>query len=181
MGALATFIGFQAAWFACVPGAAHGYALVGPLVGSAWLALFLWKSPRPQAVARLALFCVAIGLGLDTFLIWIGAIAPVRFLLPPPFLPLWLITLWAIMPTLIFGNLAWLFRRYRLASLLGAFGGPLAYWGGFRIGALSFGDPQLRSLLILALGWAFAFPLMIFMASHWSHPKPAKNKTPPGQ
>ncbi len=165
MGGLVSFIGMQAVWFACVPGAAHGYGLLGPLAGAVWLGLFAWKSGRPREIVIFALRCCLIGTLLDGLLTWFGIIDPLRFYFPFPLPPLWLLTLWCIMPTLIVGNFSWLFGRYRLASFLGAVGGPAAYYGGYRLGARIMAEPLLRSLLVLGLGWAVAFPMMIYLAN----------------
>ena len=104
MGALVTLIGFQAVWFVCVPGAARGYGLPGPVAGILWLGLFLWQSRQPAGMARLVLIYGAIGSGLDGLLTWLAVIEPVRFLLPPPLPPLWLLTLWGMMASLVVGS-----------------------------------------------------------------------------
>lgn len=162
MNSLASFIGFQAAWFACVPGAAHGYGLLGPVAGVLWLGLFVWKNDYPwKSMVRVVLLCGLLGYGLDTLLTWTGIIQPVRFYLPYPLVPLWLLTLWVIMPSLFLGTMTWLFDRYRLASFLGAIGGPAAYWGGVKLGAVEFASPLAYSLLIHSFTWAIAFPLML--------------------
>ncbi|WP_259304770.1 DUF2878 domain-containing protein [Thermomonas sp. S9] len=61
--------------------------------------------------------------------------------------------------------LGYLRRHLPLAALLGAIGGPLAYWGAARgWGAAHFSDPAWHGLLALGAGWALAMPLLAWLA-----------------
>jgi hypothetical protein len=57
----------------------------------------------------------------------------------------------------------WLLGRWWLASLFGAIGGPLAFYAGMRLGAVSFPDP-IAALAVLAVGWAVLMPLTAWIA-----------------
>ncbi len=78
----------------------------------------------------------------------------------PFWLPLWVFVIWAQFATLFHYALHWLSGRYMLAAILGGVGGPLAYWAGIRIGAASFGDKPILTLMILAMVWALVTPLL---------------------
>jgi hypothetical protein len=65
--------------------------------------------------------------------------------------------------------LAWLRGRYVLDALLGAAGGPLAYYLGARLGAIAFPDPPGLGLAIVAAAWALAVPLLLRL-SWWIVP-----------
>lgn len=79
-------------------------------------------------------------------------------------LPLWLLLVWAQFATLFHYALYWLTERPLLAALFGAVGGPLAYWGGIRLGAAKFGPDPLLSLTVLALLWTLLVPLLIWLS-----------------
>jgi hypothetical protein len=55
--------------------------------------------------------------------------------------PVWIIAMWAGFATLLHVALRWLLPHRWLAALLGAVGGPLAYYAGMRLGAVNFPDP----------------------------------------
>ena len=80
--------------------------------------------------------------------------------LPPP----WMIALWANFATTLNLSLAGLQTRPGLAALLGLIGGPLAYWGGAGLGAMTFVAP-LPAFIALALGWAVLTPLLLALAA----------------
>jgi hypothetical protein len=52
-----------------------------------------------------------------------------------------------------------------LSALFGAFGGPLAYWAGVRLGAAAFHWPLLSSLMLLAVVWAFLWAGVMAVAT----------------
>lgn len=51
--------------------------------------------------------------------------------------------------------------RYWLASVLGAFGGPLAYYGGQRRGAIKLGRNAAISLLVIAVEWTLVTSALV--------------------
>ena len=58
-----------------------------------------------------------------------------------------------------------------LAVVFGAVGGPLAYLGGRRgFKTIVFAEPRWMALLMLAIGWALAIPLLTLLARRWSMP-----------
>ncbi|MDX9787481.1 MAG: DUF2878 domain-containing protein [Desulfobacterales bacterium] len=159
------FIAFQTIWVACVWGAGKGYGWLGPATLGAWLPAYLFLSKRRKEEALLAAVCGMIGFGVDTLHTLLGIFMPARFILPDPFCPLWLLALWINMAPLINSSLSWLHGRYFLALLFGALGGPLAYWSGMRLGAISFGQQQPFGLLVLACSWAAMFPLLLWVSN----------------
>ena len=58
----------------------------------------------------------------------------------------------------------WLRGRYRLACLFGATGGPLSYYAGVRLGALSFVPSTGVTLMILAAVWSLVVPGLLWLA-----------------
>lgn len=155
---------FQMSWFACILGAAHGYAWLGPLVVCTAFTLHL-LTQIPQASRRtevsLMLRATILGLFIETALIqtqWITYIDSAD-----PYPPLWLIALWPAFAMTLRHSLAWLQGRWILATLLGAIAGPLSYIAGAQLGAATLMQPLAVSLY-LAIAWAITMPLL----AHWS-------------
>lgn len=159
MNKLANFAAFQAGWFACVLGAANGYPWLGPpavlfLAGVQWA---LWW--RSWSALLLLTAAAALGYLADSLLVTAGLLAfPEKAQLGGPS-PVWMVVLWPNFAAALLESLSWLDGRYVLAALLGAAGGPLAYWGGEQFGAIRLaGWPAYGAV---ALEWAAATPLLL--------------------
>lgn len=162
---LANLIGFQIGWFACVLGAAYGYPLLGPLVGLPVLGLhLLWQADRSTEI-MLMLAATVIGSAYDQLLLSLGLVSYSASIWNTAWLPIWMITLWVLFATTLNVSLKWMHGRYPLASLLGCIGGPLAYWGGEKLGAIQWLHP-LELLIALAVGWAILMPILVRLAAH---------------
>jgi len=158
---------FQAAWFACVLGAAHDRVGLGVLaVGTTLLANWCLSDRRGVDIA-LAAQAVLMGLAWDT---WMLRGAWVHYASPGPFAlwaPVWILALWALFATLLRGPLSWLHGRPLWAAALGAVGGPLSYLAAVRLGAGTFPDPA-GGLAVLAAGWAVITPVLTESARYMS-------------
>lgn len=154
---------FQIAWFASVLGAARGVPWLGPLSVMVVLALHVYQTPRRSAEITLALAAAAFGFVFDSALAAGGFFSPVRYWMPAPLSPLWMIMLWVNFATLLNGSLKWLQERYALAALFGAVGGPSAYWGGAGLGAAQDALGAV-DILVLSVSWSFAVPALLHMA-----------------
>jgi len=165
MKKIINFIGFQVAWFAAVFGAAGGNLWIGPIVLLLWLAVHAFLSGRPKLEIQIALIALLLGLSIDSLLIGFGVYAPRGLIKGWPLAPPWMLALWVNFGTLVNGGLAWLKGRYLLGALLGAWGGPAAYYSGHRLGALSFPPPLITPLVYLGIAWAIAVPLLFFLAA----------------
>jgi F0F1-type ATP synthase assembly protein I len=167
MGTLINFAAFQIGWFACIMGAARGHSFWGPAVVALVLVLHFFARSRTRAAeALLTLAAGAIGFVVDTALIALGAFAPVRSLLPHPLSTVWLVALWMNFATTLNVSLQWLHGKSLLAALLGAVGGPLAYWAGDRLGAIDIDRPLLMPLLAVGLAWCTVTPVL-FRLARW--------------
>jgi hypothetical protein len=69
--------------------------------------------------------------------------------------------MWVNFALILNVSLRWLRGRYLLGAVLGFFGGPLAYFAGARLGAIRIPEPLALKLLVLALAWALAVPLLL--------------------
>lgn len=175
MSSLYNFCAFQLAWFACVLGAAQGLSWAGPLAVAVLVAWHLRRAAWWRREVALLLFAALIGLSFDSLLSaleWVqyrGA-APV-----PEAAPYWIVSLWVAYATTLNVSLSWLKGRLPLAVAFGAVGGPLAYLGGARLGALALTGEW--AVPALAFGWAVLTPLLVVLAQHFDgfpgrHPFP---------
>jgi hypothetical protein len=157
---------YQVGWFSCVLGAAYGYTFSGALAAAVLVMLHLYLTDNRKAEIQLVSFACLLGVLIDS----LQQSAGLFFFKVDPrwplWLPLWVLVVWAQFVTLFRFALHWLSGRYLLGALFGALGGPLAYWGGIRLGAASFGDSPLLTLAVLAVVWSGVTPLLL-----WSRQK----------
>ena len=104
----------------------------------------------------------AIGITIDSSLTFFGI-----FIFPESSLiiPFWLIVLWINFSTTLTLSLSFIGKNKLVAFGLGATALPFNYTVGERLGAVTFGDPYLFSILVIALVWSVSFPIL-FMVSH---------------
>jgi hypothetical protein len=163
MNILINFIAFQVGWFACVLGAANGLPWLGPIVVAAAVALHLVRARRP--LPELLLVCSAMGLGLvaDTLLLATGWLSYPSGHWLPGLAPYWIVAMWALFATTLNVSMGWMRGRPVLTFLMGAVGGPLSYLAGQKLGAIEL-NPPVYALAALALAWAMAMPLLMWLA-----------------
>ncbi len=154
------FIVFQAAWFAAVLGAANGMPWLGVIAVPLALALHLALSPDWRPELLLALVAAGTGFVFDSVLVAAGSFSPIPYVFPAPFSSLWMVMLWVNLATTMNVSMGWLRGRYVLGLVFGAIGGPLAYYSGAKLGAMT-RLPDPRGLLGIGIAWAIAFPLLL--------------------
>lgn len=159
MQKIINFIVFQSAWFAAVLGAANGMPWLGVVAVPVALAVHLAFSVNRRAELLLALAAGVLGFMIDSALVTAGAFVPIPFVFPRPFSSLWMVMLWVNLATTLNLSMGWLRSRYALAALVGAIGGPLAYYSGAKLGAMSV-LPEPGGLLAIGIAWAVALPLL---------------------
>lgn len=156
------FVLFQACWFACVWGAANSYNWLGPtlVVLAVPLQVFL-LTDRSNEEIHFIIICGLSGFLLETILILGGVYTPIgqKLQICPP----WMAALWFNFAMLVSISLAWLKGKYLLAAVLGGLAGPVAYWGGEKLGALAIADAFARGYVPLVLLWAVALPALIYI------------------
>ena len=160
---LLNFVTFQAGWFACVLGAAHGRPELGVVAVALIAAGWLVAAPRPRALAMLLLITGVVGLCWDSWLTVFGLVAYRPGPLTPPLAPWWILALWVLLATTLHRSMRWLQSGLLLPAVLGAIAAPLSYLAGARLGALTL--VQLRpALLAQAAGWAVLLPALLRLA-----------------
>jgi len=161
----ANAIGYQLVWLASIIGAIHGSRYAGPLAAALFACMVLAFGGQRSADLRLIPLVVAIGLLVDSA--WI-ALGWLDYSAPWPssdFAPAWILGIWLAFSLTLNHSLSFLKRRYALASLLGAMGGPLAYWlaaDGF--GAVRFDAPVVTVLIGLGIAWGLMIPMLMRIA-----------------
>ncbi len=163
MPLLMNFLAFQIGWFACVLGGANGLPWVGTGIALAIVAWHLTRAVRPRQELLLVLCAAAIGILFDSLLVALGWLAYPSGTLIAGTAPHWIVALWMLFAITLNVSLSWLKRRLPVAILFGAIGGPLAYLGGAKLGALTFLAPT-PGLIALAVGWALFTPVLVILA-----------------
>ena len=162
MRSVLNFAAFQIGWFAAVLGAGHGMPWLGVVIVPLVFLVHLVLSKDWRQELVIALAAAVMGFVVDTGLVAAGVFSPVPWMLPRPFSPPWMVMLWVNQATTLNGCMAWLRGRYLAGALFGAFGGPLAYLSGAKLGAASL--PSTNGLVILGITWACAFPALLAAA-----------------
>lgn len=144
---------FQLGWFACVLGAHQPWLLW--LAAACLLAHLAWLGQAGEL--RLILAVSLCGWLSDSLLVYLGVF---DFAGHPYLLPAWLALLWPLFASTLRHSLAWSASPWWLASISGALGGPLSYWGGVQLAGVGLPLGTWPSLLILGGWWALLLPLL---------------------
>ena len=156
---------YQIGWFSCVLGAAWGYPFLGSLLALLLIAIHLLLAEARKAEMKLMICACLLGVVIDSSQQALGVFSFKTDPAWPLWLPLWIFVIWTQFATMFRFALYWLSGRYLLAALFGLLGGPLAYWGGVRLGAAEFGESILFSVITLALVWALVTPLLFWLSA----------------
>ena len=159
---------FQAGWFASVLGAARGLPWIGPAAVLLVVAVRLACSAEREREIKLIGAATGIGLLAETGMTAAGFYVADSWVLPYPLAPAWLPLMWSNFATTLNVSLKPLSGRPVLSALLGAVAGPLAYFGGARLGAIRFSDPSWKGLLALGILWAAAVPGLFALSRRYS-------------
>ncbi len=151
---------FYIGWFSCVLGAARGITWLGPAAVFILFLLHIGIAPGRSRELRLAVVAAGAGFLVDTALIAAGIFIPVHKLLPLPLSPPWLVFLWVNFATTLNICLKRLHGHPVFCALLGAIGGPAAYYAGARLGAIQMHDRLEFFLAVLAVVWGIAVPAL---------------------
>ncbi len=155
---------YEFGWFACVLGAAGQRPWLGMALGLVFLCvhLVLVRGVRRQ----LALIAVAgaMGLAADSLLMSCGVLRYPNWRADAWLAPPWDVVLWLQFATILPFCLRWLSRRYWLCAVAGLVGGPLAFYAGERLGAVTFLPPRLPHYAALAVVWSVAFPALVWVS-----------------
>src|SRR5262245_25306991 len=156
-------VAFQAGWFACVLGAACGWPWAGVAAAAAIVAWHVARAPRPGGELKLVGAAIVAGALADSALATSGWIQFAPQALADGLAPWWILAMWALFATTLNVSLRWLRERFALAAALGFLAGPLAYWGGAKLGAIELRQPGM-ALAALAFEWGLVLPGLLAAA-----------------
>lgn len=156
-------LAFQTGWWTVVLTAAWGFPLLGICVV---ITLVVWHLTRirPFLSEALLITLVALtGFTIDSLLQSMGWVA---FAGDPggELAPLWMVALWVNFSTTLNVSLKALQRHPWLSVVLGAWGGPTAYWAGAQLSAMTVLDVT-AAFGVLAVAWALLTPLLLSLAA----------------
>jgi hypothetical protein len=158
---------YQAGWFACVIGAAHGYPWLGAGMGLGLLTVHLVLCRERQKELFLVLFIAITGTLVDSIQAQFGVFVFLSGYWSQWVVPIWITVMWLQFASLFHFALSWLSGRYLLSGILGAFGGPLAYFTGERLGAAIFPCSYRFSLSVIAMVWALLLPACVLISDRF--------------
>lgn len=161
---IANFLLFQLAWFACVVGAAHSMPWLGVAVTLVVLMWHLYSAKQPKSELLLIFSVLIIGACFDQAMVVSTWVDYQYHGWSERIVPVWILALWVAFATTLNVSLAWMQNRYYIALIFGAIGGPLAYLGAERLGAVSLNVPS--AYVALSIGWAMITPAVMYMAKH---------------
>jgi hypothetical protein len=160
------FVLFQIGWFACVLSGAAQQPLIGVAIAAVIILWHLWNATRPSKEMNLLLIAMLVGMLWDSLLVWQAWLNYPAGILVPHTAPYWIIIMWALFASTLNVSLRWLKDHLLLAVILGAVAGPLAYYGGARLGAVDFVQP-ISAVIALAIGWAVFTPLLVVLSNRF--------------
>ncbi len=164
MSLLINFVAFQIGWFATVMSGANNLAWAGTLVASAIIVLHLWRVSNPSKELLLIALVGAIGAVWDSALVALGfTVYPFGTLIEGT-APHWIVAMWMLFATTLNISMRWLRRRWLLAGVFGAIFGPLAFYGGYKLGGVTFPDVT-NAMIVLSIGWAVFMPMLLALAT----------------
>ncbi|MGV6817228.1 MAG: DUF2878 domain-containing protein [Thiotrichales bacterium] len=163
---LLNFLLFQIGWLVCVLVGATSSHWAGPLFVAVVVAIHLNLATSIIQETKLIFATLAIGTAWDSLLVSTNLLQYQHGMLHPELAPHWIIAMWALFATTLNVSLRWLRGRWILAVIFGAVGGPLAYYAGYRLGAVAMPDMAF-ALLALAAGWAVIMPLLLWISAQF--------------
>jgi hypothetical protein len=176
MAVIINLAAFHLCWLACVLAGAIGMPWLGVAATGALAAYHLNRASQPGREALFLLLAGAIGALWDGLLVGLGWLVYPSGLFAPWLAPTWIIALWVTFATTFNVSLRWLRGHWFLAGLLGAVGGPLAFYAGEQLGGVTFPDTRL-AMTALALGWSLLMPLLLFLAERLDGVREASRAT----
>lgn len=158
---------FQAVWWTQIlQGVARPALAIAAC--AAFIAVHLLLSHKRRADLLLLIALLLLGPWLDVLIARLDLLdyrGAAPFAGAPPY---WIFGLWMAFSLTLNHSMHGLLQRPWLAILLGAVGGPAAYYTGVKFGAAALPAPGGSALLALALIWALAFGALSLAIKRWT-------------
>ena len=164
MPLLINIVAFKIGWLACVIGGASEFAWLGALIALAIVALHISLATYSATEFRFIALAGLIGLAWDSLLASTGWLTYQSGMLFAGVAPYWIAAMWLLFATTLNVSLSWLKGRLVVAALMGAVSGPLAFYAGSKLGAVTFVDFS-SAMIALAIGWAVILPGLVALSA----------------
>ncbi|MGB7816354.1 MAG: DUF2878 domain-containing protein [Methylotenera sp.] len=155
---------FQLAWFSCVAGAAYQMPWLGVFITLAILSWHLSRANQVKPELLLIILMLIIGACFDQLLLMAQWVEYQSHGWNDSIVPVWILALWVAFASTLNVSLAWMQGRYLIAMLFGTAGGPIAYFGADKLGAVTLNGSA--SYIALSVGWAVITPLLLYLAKY---------------
>ena len=159
------FILFQIAWFACVIGAGQGMPWLGVVITGLVLMWHLYQTKNVKSEVLLMLCALLIGASYDQSMLSLGYISYLNNGWSSAIVPVWILALWLAFTSTLNVSLRWMRNKHLIAVVFGVVGGPLAYLGAQKLGAVILHGTT--SYIALSIGWAIITPLLLLISSRF--------------
>jgi len=158
---ITNFLLFQLGWFACVLGGAYGHALLGSLLAVAIILFHCYRAVDTLSEIRLLGLALITGLVFESIINWQELARYNHGQLFDVMAPHWMILMWPLFATTLNLSMRWLKNLATvLIALVGAAFAPLAYYAGYKLGAVEY-DHLTLSLSIIGIAWAALLPVLV--------------------
>jgi hypothetical protein len=165
------FILFQITWFACVIGGAERLPWLGILFALVTLTWHFYIATDKLVELKLVTCVIVIGGLFDQFLLSSHLVSYQSHGWSNNLVPVWILGLWIGFTTTLNVSFRWMHRKWLVSAIFGLIGGPLAYIGAAKLGAVTLNSiPQ--TYIALAIGWGVLTPSLIKLAQHYDGFKP---------
>jgi hypothetical protein len=164
---LAVIIGFQIVWLCCALGISNDIGTLPILSSLVYVGIVFFIDKNKKSFVIFMILSTILGFLIDTALMQSGWIV---FKTPntEPFeivQPWWMGFLWLAFAASFPISFHWLKNKYLLASLLGAIFGPISYFSGAKLGAIS--SINHLGLIFVGLLWCITMPVMLRLSLHF--------------
>ena len=160
---LINLIAFKLAWLSSVLGGAYGLPLLGPAAVLVAIVIHLRRAGDPSRELMLIAATGIVGISVDSAMISSGLLAYPSGTLVAGLSPLWILGMWMLFATTFNVSFRWLQSRIALAAVMGAIFGPVSYYSGAKIGAVTLIDP-LAAMIALSVTWGLMLPGLLLLA-----------------
>jgi hypothetical protein len=154
---------FKLGWLACVMLAADGQPLLATAAVAVVATIHLVGVPVAVKEALLLMAAALIGLAWESLMVATGLLSYPGYGTNGVMAPYWIVAMWVLFATTINHGLRWVKRDWGVAALAGLVGGPLAFFGGAKLGAVEFSH-TLTALAVIGAGWAVLLPVLAWIA-----------------
>lgn len=154
---------FKAGWVACVMLAAGDMPGLATLAVAAVVVVHLLIVPVPVKEALLLAAAALLGLGWESLVLATGLLQYPESSQSGVWAPHWIVAMWVLFATTINHGLAWVKRSWLVSATMGLIGGPLAFFAGAGLGAVTFTNTPL-ALAVIGTGWAALLPMVALIS-----------------